>query len=179
MRFLDAPLGRCAARLGRALVQTFQATLGGGSQGDQVFPAPPIFHVARGEGPLLHPPLHCLFMEPTPRALPSGHPQSGAHKQAPGNHGVLPPANTVLSACFSGVKFNIRLQQPRDVSPDKSPHGLPGESWRGPGGKFGAHLKPILGKKNVSGPSREPWEQSPGLWAMNFPFPLDGRCGVC
>lgn len=63
--------------LRRVLFQTFQAKKGAsaGSQGDQVFPPPP-FSMWIGERGLFCDPLRCLFMEPTPSALPSGHPQS-------------------------------------------------------------------------------------------------------
>lgn len=66
-------------------------------RGGQVLAAPP-FSIWVGEerggaSALNHasPPafLNCLFTEPTPSALPTGHPQSRAHERVSGNHVLL------------------------------------------------------------------------------------------
>lgn len=50
-----------------------------------------------------------------------------------------------------------------------------GEVGEGRGEKLRVHSKPILGKKNVSCLSQEPWEQSLGPWPHEFPFPFGWR----
>lgn len=87
---------------------------------------------------------------------------------------------------LSSLLFRNKVQHPATAAlqrefreSDKSQHQQPGDGWGGQGRKSGARVESIHGKKNVPGPSQEPWEQSPGLWTHEFPLPVSWGLWTC
>lgn len=134
--------------------------------------------VGDGRAPTLNqiPPFCPLPKLPFPKAHPMLPPTwETKSEQVPGSQVAL-LLLILSSVCFSGMKLNIRAQQPHTVSsesqlnPSTQLGGLEGRGRGEEDLQLGGES--ILRKKNVLAPFQGPWEQSPGLWIHEFPFPV-------
>lgn len=127
-------------------------------------------------------PLNSLLTELTPSALQSRAPTFRSLEAGRWRPHGPSSANTVLSVCFPGIKFNIRPQQPHNVSSERLINlslGSLGKVGEGRKENLELTLNPLLERKMCPvfpGSLRnKTWDLGP----MNFPFLLDGGFGLC